>query len=177
MAKESGEVAELRAMRRTDPKQYWSKRVQDEELRLLAGQAGEATEPEGKAGDGETEAPAAKSDELAEVESRLKAISNSRKADRKSYTAEIEQEEAELLDRREILEHGAQDLPSELVSAWRAQGGLQHNLAVARRSAGPPVRRGDAGRGRGSGRVRGVAGVHRQPARRCSGGDLFEPRP
>ena len=35
-------MAELKAMRRTDPKQYWSSKIQAEDLALIEGQVGKA---------------------------------------------------------------------------------------------------------------------------------------
>jgi hypothetical protein len=137
-------LGELRELRKSDPKTYWSQSVQDEELALLSGQRGEVAKTEGEA---ETEAKAEpdeqeaeteqdeRTDDLAEVQARLKEIADARRTDRRSYTAVVEKEELGLLDRREILEAGAEHLPPELVAAWRASGGLKFNADRARATA------------------------------------------
>jgi hypothetical protein len=150
-------LAEIRAMRKADPGRYWSSSIQDEELRLLSSQGGETAEPEAQAETDDaakTEALAAKAepaakgsdDELAQVTARLKEIRHARKANPRSIPEKVEAEELALLDRREVLETGAEAMPPDLIEVWRKQGGLKFNMERARAAAAAMLA--DVGEGR-----------------------------
>jgi hypothetical protein len=145
------ELEQISELRRTDPKKFWGEETQKRQLRLIeqemALKAGKAATPAPAASESETEAEAAEAPpeptELAKVDARLKAISDARRADKRSYTADVEREELELLDRQEILKAGAENLPAELIETWRAQGGLRHNIDRARSTAEAVLDNGD----------------------------------
>jgi hypothetical protein len=126
-------LAEIRAMRRSDERRYWSKEIQDEELALIRASAdgkpaGSAAEESGEEGAAETGADA----ELADVERELGALRTARKESRTGVlSAEQERRELKLLDRREVLEAGASQMSPELVERWRQDGGLAANMERA----------------------------------------------
>jgi hypothetical protein len=113
---------------------YWSDEVQREELALIAGKGTETADAKGDANDTEVHATEAAEadDELAAVQTELAEIKKTRRENPKEYDSErMEARELELLDRREILQAGAEGLPQEVVDRWRRSGGLAHNMQKA----------------------------------------------
>jgi hypothetical protein len=132
-------LAEIRALRRTDEKRYWSNEIQDEELALIrasaeAEPAGSAAEESAEEGEASLDADA----ELAEVQAELATLKAARKASRTgALSAEQERRELELLSRQEVLQAGAEGLAPELIERWRASGlaaNMERAVGIAARA-------------------------------------------
>jgi hypothetical protein len=138
-------LAELKALKASNPKAYWSDETQAKELAIIeqreklkagpAKAAAEKAEGEEQQAEPQDSAAAEGAAELAKVEEELADIKKARRENPRSLTKEMESRELELIDRREILQANAQHLPGELVEAWRKEGGLKHNLDQARGTA------------------------------------------
>jgi predicted transcriptional regulator len=134
---------EVRAMRTSRPKDYWSAPIQEAERELIAaiersksGKVAPAkTEDAGEGSDpatGEAE-PTATEAKLAELREELDQIAEARKADRKRYDERAQQRERELLAEIETVELGrfiGQDIASDVRETWGDQGGVEARLGV-----------------------------------------------
>jgi hypothetical protein len=133
-------LAEIRALRRTDEKRYWSNDIQAEELALLRARTSTKAEPAGAEGEesGTEAEPSGDADaELASVERELAELKTARRASRTgALPPEREARELQLLDRQEVLEAGAEGLSPELIERWREDGGLKANMERATDIAG-----------------------------------------
>jgi hypothetical protein len=132
-------LAEIRALRRTDEKRYWSNDIQAEELALLRARTSTKAEPSGRAAEesgteGEEGEPAGDDSdaELTAVERELGELRVARKASRTgSLSPEQERRELALIDRCEVLRAGAGQMSPELVERWREGAGLKANMERA----------------------------------------------
>ena len=103
------ELAELRALKASDPKRYWGAEAQAKELALIrqleAGKAEKAEKTEKPEAKTETkaEAESAEPDGLAEIEAELAKIADLRKNDHRAYDRDeaMQARERELLQARE----------------------------------------------------------------------------
>jgi hypothetical protein len=130
------ELAEISALRKADSRAYWKDEPLQQRERELLGMLEELKAAPAQAeGDDAAAEKAEPADELAQTQARLKEIRDARRANPRSVTEKMEAEELALIDRREILETGAQAMPAELIEAWRLQGGLKFNMERARTAA------------------------------------------
>jgi hypothetical protein len=136
---------EVRAMRTSCPKDYWSAPIQEAERELIAAiersKSGKVmpakTEDAGEGSDPATgeEKPTAAETRLAALRSEIEEVKELRKTDRRAYDKNeaLQQKERELLAEAEVAEIGlylGEDVAAEVREMWSEQGGVEARIGT-----------------------------------------------